>query len=210
MLTILTPAPTQDLTAIETVKSELQLTDSADDAVLGDLIRQASWTVSSHCRRVFAQETVRETYDRFFAIPCRRPILLTRTPVVQVISVTEDDHVLNPSDYAADRETGELHRMWGGYPVDWWPCRLTIDYIGGYSLLAELPHDVERCCIDLVKRYYYARSRDPSLRSEQILDVINSSYFGSSANGGAVAGAGFPSDGLPSDIAGRLLPYRNL
>lgn len=209
MLKILTPAATQDLTTLAAIKAELQLTDSSDDAVLADLIRQSSSMISTHCRRIFGKETVRETFQFTYG-SCGHVLLLQRTPVVEIISVHEDDRLLLDTDYMVDEQTGRLIRVYAGHQVDWWPIRATVDYIGGYELLAELPYDVERCCLDMVKRLYFSRNRDPSLRGEKILDVIEQSYFGSAANGGAVAGAGFPSDGLPSDIAGRLTPYRNL
>ena len=209
MLKTLIPAPTQDLTALETVKAELQLTDSTDDGLLGDLIRQSSSMIASHCRRVFGRETVRQTFSFAFG-SCGNLLLLDRTPVAEIISVYEDDNLLLDSDYTVDEQTGRLIRMYGGYQVDWWPRRVTVDYVGGYQLLGELPYDIERCAVDLVKRFYYARTRDPSLRSEAILDVINQSFYQSAGAGGAVAAPGMPADGLPGDIAGRLLMYRNI
>jgi hypothetical protein len=50
----------------------------------------------------------------------------------------------------------------------------------GYKLLATLPYDLERAANLMIKGSYYAKSRDPSIRSESIPGVMSFDY-GSSA-----------------------------
>ena len=74
-----------------------------------------------------------------------------------------------------------------------------MEYRAGYEP-ADLPEDIRRACIDLVKYRYFSRSRDPALRSERILDVIDSSFTSASSTS--------TKRGLPLDIAERLDNYR--
>lgn len=215
MLTVLTPAASHDLATLEAVKAELEISGTADDTVLAALIRQASGAIAVHCRRTFARENVREVFrSRVEPHHCLTPVaelILDRTPVASVVSVIEDGSPVDPADYEIDKANGLLRRLSGGYEIDWWARRIVVDYVGGYELPAGLPPDLERICVDLVKRYFYARSRDPNLRSEQILDVISQSFHGpASAAAITAAQTGMPDDGLPPDIAGRLTAYRNL
>lgn len=205
MLTVLTPAASHDLTTLEAVKAELEVTGTLDDTVIAALIRQASATIARFCRRVFALETVRQVvtiYGRLDQAAGAEFLFLDRTPVAEIVSITVDGIALAPADYELDAENGKLFRLSGGYPVGWWGCRTVIVYRAGYDLLPGLPHDIERAAVDLVKRYYYGRSRDPALRSEQVLDVIDQA-FTSTASEPMV-------DGLPADIAARLSFYREL
>jgi hypothetical protein len=212
MLTVLTPATSYDLTTVETVKTELGLTGSTDDAFLGTLIRQASDDVARYCRRVLATESVREVFrtGRSYARPCDfdAPLWLARTPVVAVTSLIEDTVTLvDGTDWEVDKETGKLTRLvdgasglvgyWGS--TMGWGSVITVEYSGGYSLLPDLPNDLERCAIDLLKRRYFARSRDPALRSQQVLDLVNKSF---TADGSEPV-----KRGLPLSIAQRLDDY---
>ena len=63
---------------LATVKAELGITDRSEDENLARWIKQASDAVSKHCNRVFAQETLSET----FRLKCREDgLLLARFPV---------------------------------------------------------------------------------------------------------------------------------
>jgi hypothetical protein len=207
MLTVLTPAPSYDLTTLETVKLEMAITSGADDTFIGGLIRQASADVASYCGRVLALETVREV----FRSPCSGivwrgrnvagSLWLSRWPVASVVSVTECGTVLDDgTDYELDGSSGELVRVFGGWIG--WGGPVIVEYSGGYDLLPGLPHDIERATIDLIKRRYYARSRDPALRSQEVLDLVNKSF--------TAEGSEPMKRGLPRSIAERLDRYASV
>lgn len=209
MLTVIAPAATHDLTVLETVKAELEVSGSGDDAFLARLIQQASGDIARYCNRAFALEAVREVfrliepyggeYDAYSLTTA--PLLLRRSPVVQVLSIVEDDGApLQPAEYELEPDTGLIRRLSDSWIIGFWGARVVVEYRAGYELLAGLPHEVERACIDLVKARYFARSRDPALRSEAILDVINASYTSSSSAA--------TKRGLPLDIAERLDAFR--
>jgi len=208
-LTVIDPAATHDLTTIETLKAEMEISGATDDAFLGALIRQASDQIRQYTNRTFAQETVKERFDfewlinndEHWSSSLCHPLRLARAPITDVIEIIDDGNVIVPPDeYDIDAENGLIWRISDGLRFGWFSTRLEVTYTAGYALLSGLPYDIERAAIDLIKRHYYSRSRDPALRSEQILDVINSSWTAASS-----ASTKF---GMPVDIAERLDPHR--
>lgn len=182
MLTVITPAATFDLTTLATVKAQLQITDSANDEVLRDLIAQASDAAGRFCHRVFGQERVVET----FRCPSTVDVLIVeRTPVVTIHSVAEAGNVLDPALYECDNGAGLLYRL---TPSDvrrpWWCTgRITVEYTAGWTLLSGAPYDLERAVILTVSAWWHGRTRDPLLRSETSEGVGGSSWIASADAG---------------------------
>jgi uncharacterized phiE125 gp8 family phage protein len=209
-VTVLTPALSYDLVTLAAAKAEMEVTGTSDDAVIASFIRQASATVSTFCQRVFPQETVTETFrlkDALWFSPAssrlalESPLYLSRRPVGAITNITDNGTVLTPDAYDLDLESGRLERLAGVYSgYGWWGV-VSVTYTGGYPP-GGIPGDLERAVMDLVKRAYFSRSRDPALRSEQVLDVINQSF--------TAIGSEQTVGGLPKDIADRLSPYRVL
>lgn len=221
MLTVITPASYEALATLDSVKAELEISGTADDAVLTAMLRQASADIVRYTNRKWAAERVRETFSTFepygvyepagvpwgaqwptamdgvFATVA--PLRLQRTPVLEVISVAEDGVEILPAAYELDTEAGLIHRLADGWQSAWWVPRVTIEYVGGYAQ-ADIPGDIQRACTDLVKLRYFSRSRDPALRSERILDVIEASWTASSSTS--------TKRGLPLDLAERLDEHR--
>jgi hypothetical protein len=90
--TVLTAAASYDLTDLQTVKGELNITDPASDAAIGRWITAVSLEIRQFCNRIFQVETVR---DSFFpqrdAVPQvvtggTRPLQLTRRPLINAPS----------------------------------------------------------------------------------------------------------------------------
>ncbi|MCA3248787.1 MAG: phage head-tail connector protein [Azospirillum sp.] len=188
----------RDLTRLDAVKAELGIADAAQDAWLTDAIRQASDAIAAFCRRPegFGRATWTETF-RFAAGRAEASLLLARDLAPAITSVTEDGIALDPAEYLLDGSI--LRRLQDDAPAPWQAAKVVVVYQAGWALLAELPYDVERCCLDLVVRAHQAKGRDPGLRSERILDVIAQSWD-------TPGGDGFK-DGLPRDVAERLGPY---
>jgi uncharacterized phiE125 gp8 family phage protein len=184
MLTVTTPANSFDLTVLATVKAELGITDRAEDENLTRWIKQASDAIAKYCNRVFAEETVSET----FRLKCREDgLLLARFPVSAITSVVENDTTLTAAtDYelTRDGDSGVLNRL--RFDREWtWPIgKIVVTYIAGYTLVPDLPYGVERAAILLVNQYRYAATRDPLLRSETTEGAGSFSYFDSILNAG--------------------------
>lgn len=204
-LVVTVPASTGDLTVLATLKTELQITGSDQDLWLANVICQASDAIATYCRQVFVRETVVQTerggWDREAQIVLARPIKPSIT------SIVENGVTLTPvTEYELDGSI--LHRLYEGeYPYRserywdmWRNLTVAITYSAGYTALTDVPYDLERCCLDLCRHFYFGRARDPALRSERLLDISERSWFGNNA--------ALMTNGIPGEIAQRLDPYR--
>lgn len=180
--TIIAAAESYDLTTLENVKSELNITDDASDAVLERYIAGASASIAQFCGRRFQVETVKDEFwpDREFyayqvqgAIPS---LQLSRWPAVTVSTVTENDIALDDgSDFSVDKDNGLLLRLDGlKYPTVWGAWPISVTYDGGFE---PIPPDVEDAAIRMVKARFLAKGRDPNLKQENIVGVREVSYW---------------------------------
>lgn len=102
-------------------------------------------------------------------------LVLARWPLVSIEMIIEAGAALAGSDFEAEADKGLICRLAGdGERADW--CgNIVIDYQAGYILPGEpgrtLPDDIERAAILLVKTAWFARTRDPLIRSEKTPDV---------------------------------------
>ena len=195
-------AASKDLTVKATVKTEIGLSGTTHDDFIDALIHQASATIVSYIGRDVASETL---VDRFRCDGSPDFLYLSRWPVGSITSVTEDGTAVTSTYYELDAVTGKLWRLddaGDGERTTWESgVYIVVTYVAGWTLLTTEPHDIERCCIDLVKAWYYARSRDPLVRSKAVPDVYSEAY----QIGGNMESA---PGGIPGDIAGRLDAYR--
>ena len=195
MLTVVTPAVTGDLTVLATVKAELGIQGSAEDAYLSSLICQASGMLAAFCGRPsFGTERLRqvERLER-----PRDAILLKRNLQPRVLSVAEDGTVLPTSVY--ELSGALLYRLEADHRVPWVADRkIEITYDSGYDLLTGLPHDLERACLEVIKATYHARARDPLLRSESVEGIGASAWLDPRTG----------MEALPPQAAALAAPYR--
>lgn len=191
-LTVTTASETYDLTLLSTVKTYLEITDRAQDALLTILIRQASAAAASYCNRVFAQETLQEEFwatrdlnatSRMLNVTYR-VLTLSRWPVTSVTSVVENDVTLvEDTDFLVVSDKGQLLRIdANGNPRAWPSYKITVVYVAGYQLLQTLPWDIEDAVIRMVKARWITRTRDPSLRQQNIPGVLEQTFWIPSGN----------------------------
>jgi hypothetical protein len=220
-LVVMTPAASYDMTTLDVVKDELAITDTSADARLKRWITASSRTIQNYTRRVFAQETVVETFYQSgvnagipLGVPIVPPLIplamprydamwairLKRFPVGAMASITVDGNTLDTSGYFLDANCGLLYRTdSSGNPVRWLCQQVVVTYTGGYA--DNLPPDLELACITLVRGLWFASRRDPSLRQISIPNVQEETYWvGQRGDDGAV----------PPEVAGRLDPYREV
>ena len=207
VLTVVTPGTSVDLTILANVKAELGITSTTEDANLETWIDQASGVITAACNRVFAKETVEESfrvrvqYGKQWPEP--EKIILQRAPVTSITSVVEDSTTLvRGTDYEIDYDSGVLTRLSGDYETRWSFSTLVIRYVTGYDLLGELPIAIERATISLVKSYRSAATRDPMLKSEEVPGVLTQTFW--------VGSVGDVLNGLPQDVETLIAPYRNV
>ncbi len=139
---IVTPATNVSLVSLE--EANLVLGTDASTATLTQFWLDAySAIIATLCNRVFAKETVTET---FYYVDSNR-LFLSRYPVDSddITSVTlGDDTVV--TDYVVDEPAGKLTRLlgWGNDPV-------TVEYAGGYELPDEAPLALKQAVLLLVQ-----------------------------------------------------------
>lgn len=196
MLTIVTPAPTQDLITLATFKVARGITGTSDDAIWSALITQASAMIAGHCGRVFREEVVTETIR-----PSGRPphsLMLARFPIGGVSSISEGGITLNSSDYFIDPQSGILERICGDRAA-FWNGACVVTYSGGYRGDGDplsVPSDLQGACIDLVDHLKRRGASDPMLRSSEV-DGVGSMSFQ------------VPTGGIPEFILDTIDRYRN-
>ena len=194
MVVVVTPATSYDLTILDTVKAEFGVTDHSEDEKLSRWIHQASDVISKYCNRVFAQETIEETFRRATRSD---DILLSRYPVSSIVSVVENDVTLAAADYEVRAESGLLTKLSNDEPACWSAGKIVVTYTAGFVLLTDLPFGIERACIVLVNQYRQSATRDPQLRSEAIEGISSAGYFD-----------GLDAAGLPPEVLGLLKDHR--
>ena len=175
-LTIVTPATTFNLTTVAAVRTQLGLTDNSETENLARWISQASDTIAKFCNRIFAEETVAET----FRLRRREDgICLTRFPASAIVSVVENATTLAATDYelASDGGGGVLNRLRNDREGEWPIGKIVVTYTAGYALPNGLPDGIERAAIMLVSQYRNTSDRDPQIRSESIEGSGSTSYF---------------------------------
>jgi hypothetical protein len=223
-LTVLTAATQTDLTTLAAVKAELGLTDNKDNVWLALQIAVASQIVTDYLNVVEAddgtvtlgREQLAETFrihrSRYLArrLDSERTqyLVLSRRPIASIDSVVHDGVTLDPSEYEVDG-AGILKHLASDRPTDWNGNKVVVTYTAGWLLPGQtgrnLLADIESATIGLVKASWYARLRDPNIKSEEdnIPGVRDHKvdYFFRSPEPGAP---------LPEEIAQKLNRHRQI
>lgn len=210
ILTVVTPALTHDLTVLTTVKDELGITDNASDARLARWIRECSGLIAIYCNRTLAQETVTEVFRpptwgrRFRRNELSPSLILDRTPVSEISAVSIDGGaaLTEGTDYELDQDAGLLSRLCNSNRSEWFACSsISVTYTGGYVLMGTLPYPIEQACLTLIKHRASARGRDPMLRSQNVVGVLEETFW---------VGAVGDNGAIPPEAAAMLDPYRRM
>lgn len=211
LLTVITPASSYDLTVLDTVKLELGVgvEDNSQDDKLAGWIHQASDAIASRCKRVFAEETISEMFRSGYR---RDPLILERIPINSITSIVEDDITLLDTEYEIDYRSGMIYRLEGTdglYRNGWYySTKVTVIYTAGYVLLDDLPYDVEKACILLIKHFKNqditgGQGGSSNLRAVEIPGVIRREWDNRSNNYQSTNS----SPSLPPDVMALLGPY---
>lgn len=188
-------ALTQDLTVLATAKEELGIAsgDTSQDAKITRWIHEASSAINSRVNRVLGREKVRETFETDWA-GYLGPLPLQRYPVAIIDSVTAASAALATTDYRLDGNKGLLYRNFGR-----WTGEVVVQYQAGYSLLSELPYDLERACLLALRYRQTSGLRDPSIRSEEVPGVYAVQYWVGTVPGSDTL--------MPAEVMDLLKPY---
>ena len=100
-------------------------------------------------------------------------------------------------DFLVDAVAGQIDRLDVNARSRAWRLPTTVIYPAGYSTI---PDDLQEAVILLAKMRYYARTRDPMVRSQNVEGVYSADYW---------LGTGIGGQGdLPVDVAEKLDRYR--
>lgn len=204
-----TPASSYNLISLSTIKALLGIDDTSQDIYLTLVIAQASASVANYCNRSLVVEEVVETIWPTHDSSCGivrgglAPLQLTNWPIASITSVIETitgtatTLVVN-TDFMTDAKKGQLIRLNSdGYPCRWKPNKITVSYSSGF---ATVPSDVIDATSRLIKAAYFARQRDPSIKSEMVPGVLSQTFNMQTLGSG---------DGnLPLDVQALLDNYR--
>lgn len=198
-VTVTLAAPTNRLTTLARLKRELNLTSVGDDKIIWDLIQEMSDLIVRETQRTFARERVTEKVDG----EGRLRMVLERVPIVTIHNVKFNGSTVSSTSYSVDNaDAGILFRDIGwtttqlfthdivriplGHGRRLWEFDYTAGYItpGALSTAgnANLPGDIERACIDLVKMNYLRRESDPGVQSQRTGDA-SETRFGTAQSG---------------------------
>lgn len=174
MLTVLTAAPTKDLTILASVKLDLNITSTTDDDYLESLIDDASDIIADACNRpYFGRESLLQTERLTNSIPS---IFLERDINPAITEVKVGGTVLAGTDYELDGF--ELFRLSSDTRCDWvGGSKVEIKYDAGFVLLGTLPRSIERACRDMVVSTYRSRGRDRTISRQQTEGVGSVAFF---------------------------------
>lgn len=181
MLEIITPAESTRLISIEAARVAIGLADddASQDAALEPLIDQASAAIVGFCGRPLASTTYRETVYSRLALDS---LILSRFPVASIASVGIDGADIAADGYRLEAATGIVHRRTPTRCGPFWPAGETvITYTAGYELPDDLPADIQRAAILMLRQSHMAAGRDPLLRSEETDGVASFSFFAAGA-----------------------------
>ena len=181
--------------------------DTTKDDQLELLIKWSSGEIATLCNRVFAQETIEETFRDTNGMT--GDLYLSHYPIKQISSVTDNDAVLTEDiDFEVDVRPGKISSLTGS-----WTGPVVVSYVGGY----ELPFDgssttasaiaLAQAAMLLTKEAYYAVVRgDATVRmiGHKETSII---YFDPNAalRMGAGGGGGTPGSGAAGSPAKRAV-----
>lgn len=220
-LTVTTPPASTALVEVTTVRSELPNCGAADDPRIQRLISVASEAIAGGAQSYFGFPAGLATYKETLPGTGTNLLILARTPIVSVTTVTHRGDVL--TDFTVENaEAGLLHRqsgfVWapqgdvrslvshalpGTGRLDW-----EIDYQAGWLLPGEnnrsLPAAIEEAALETVKRLLAMGSGNGTK------DVVRQKIGDTEVQFADTDGKAFNRWGLPPVAVALLRPYRRL
>lgn len=209
------PLTSNALTTLQTVKDELEITDTSQDATLERLINAASDAIERYCERAFHYEEDIVEKVAGYGTPF---IVVSRTPIISISSIKIGDSTLDSSEYELTGG-GLIYRLNGTWG---WSAQyaegivyeqiagteeqnIAVTYTGGYvtqnqedndpTLTRSLPYDLEEACITAVVALYSRIGERADVKRESLMSA---SYEYDRATG------------LPTIVLDMLMPYKKV
>jgi hypothetical protein len=171
--TVIAAAESYDLVTLDDLKDDLSISGTDSDAFLARAISKASAAAAQYCNRVFALETVEDVFDLTFSrlqASGEQALQASRFPIASIASLVEGTTALvQDTDYRLDMASGLLYRLSGTAVTSWCATPVTLTYDAGYDAI---PLDLQDAVTQMVSAMNFSRTRDPLLRSENILSGL--------------------------------------
>jgi hypothetical protein len=151
VIDVLKPATELSLITLFEAKNALSLTDEKSDDLIKFITIRASDEIARYCNRVFAQETVTET---FRTTNLGSKLFLERYPVKEILNINGGPLT---SSYQLDKLSGKLLCLDNVFSEG-----TSVTYTGGYELPFESPPSLRQAAILAVREAYYASIRGDS------------------------------------------------
>jgi hypothetical protein len=151
-VTVTVPPSTTKLIALAALKAILAISDSANDALLGNIIQRGSDKIARFCNRVFAQRTVQETLPG----PGGQLLKLKFSPIVTLISIALDGETVDSDTYTLTEPDAGIV-----FCVDVWASGDYRDRQGLTDDLAGASDARGRCLADGTSIRHASESQDP-------------------------------------------------
>ena len=172
------------------------------------MLDQASAAVERYCRRRFGvAEYQQHITHRWRQAPEPLGVILRAFPVLSISAATRNSDALDLLRIEVDNETGLAYWLdERGNRCTWASGQYRLTFKAGYNLpegdvddeADPLPDDLQRGVLLLAASVWHGRSRDPSIRIEDVPDVAAITY-GTAALGDA---------DLPGHVTAWLDPFR--
>lgn len=207
-----TAASSRDLTTVARMKTELSLTGSTYDTLLGYWVTESSDAITAYVGRPLMSEVVSEYFrlrDIMSSVaPFARPLTLSRWPVSGVSVVSEGSTTLVSGDYSGTTaeyeyvaKTGLIYRMSSGVRIAWASANVVVAYTGGYLTGDPALSSLGQACIAMVRHRWAARDRDPMVKRVDVPGVLSEEYW---------VGAVGQNGALPPEVLALIDPFRSV
>jgi hypothetical protein len=219
--------PENALTTVEALAYELgvEAPMGAALAYFERTIAVASGAIERYCNRQFARATVTERVRGYGT----QFLMVSRTPVLSISSITLNGEEQGYVAWADDCEAGLIRACSGGLWEDTSLLQSSpspeglpgteapdyaVVYVGGYVLPNDatedsprtLPPELENACLQTCVSLYRQKGRDQSIVSESLMSA-SVTYAGSTVNSGSGRGAGGV---IPDAVLPQLAPFKRL
>lgn len=135
------------LTNIESIKTWLKKDNDNDDSLLEMIVNGVSKRMEMYMGRSFGEQ-------EFTSEPIESPgyaaIVVGNSPIIRVISITENATLLVTTDYRVEG-AGMIVRLTGGNTGSWGVGTVYVSYEAGY---VEVPDDIQFACVMQSAREY--------------------------------------------------------
>jgi hypothetical protein len=167
VLSVTTAAADLTLLSIAEMRAAANLTDGSRDTELRTIAAYTAAVITKACRvstdgaapPTLRLESLSDTYRLKSSQNC---LILSRVPVVELTTVTENDVELDPAtDYEVEASSGLLYRLSGDARICW-PCGvIVVEYDAGWETV---PDDLKYAAIKFIKAGLQQDDRDPLLK----------------------------------------------